>query len=147
MSEPSLPRHWRKLYENKYLGCWSLLNDKTGQYMTPEVTIESVLVEEVIGEGGRREECTMLRFVGKRTPMILSRRQGKNIERLYGPDPNLWRGKKVTLWAEERKVKGELCRVLAIKTRSVRSEELKRELAPIESFEEEPGPSGGGEGT
>ena len=135
MSEPALPRHWRKMYENKYLGAWSLLNDQTGQYTTPTVTIESVRIEEVIGEGGRVEHCTLLRFVGKRTPMILSRRQGRNIERLHGPDPNLWRGKKVTLWAEERKVKGEFCRVLAIKTRSVRAEEMKRELAePIEAF-------------
>jgi hypothetical protein len=137
MNEPTLPRHWRLLYENKYLGAWNLIDPKNAdRYIEATVTIESVRIEEVIGEGGRKEDCTILRFRGKRTPMILTKRQGKNLERLHGSDPNAWPGKSVTLWAEERKVKGEQCRVLAIRTRSVRSEEMRKKLEPIETFED-----------
>lgn len=78
---------------------------------------------------GRKSMCTLLRFRGKRTPMILSKRQGKALEKVAGENPNKWVGVTITLWAETRKVKGEMCRVLSIRSKSSRAEELKEQLA------------------
>lgn len=139
--QPSLPRHWRLMYDNKWLGAWNLVDPKTGAYLQPIVTIASVTDEEVTGEGGKKTMCRILRFVGKKTPMILTRRQGKSLASVHGEDPNLWKGKQITLWAEQRNVRGEDCRVLAIKGKSARGENLKRQLTrpePIETFDADP---------
>lgn len=130
-----LPRHWRKMFENKYLGAWNLFDDRTGKYRDATVTIESVQDEEIVGEGGRKSVCRVLRFVGKRTPMIMSRRNGKNIARVCGDDPNVWPGKTITLWAELRKLKDGPAYVLAVRPNSTRADALKEELAKVETAE------------
>ena len=49
--------HWKKAFNPDYLGSWSLEN---GQDLI--LTIDTVRVETVTGENGRKEECLIAHF-------------------------------------------------------------------------------------
>ena len=96
MSE--LTRHWRSLFDKKYLGAWNLYVN--GQYRTAKVTISDVREEEVTMQGGRKSMALLVYFVGKNTPMILTKTMGKAIEKMHGREPAGWKGKSITLYVE-----------------------------------------------
>ena len=100
MSEPApLTQHWRSLYDNKYLGAWNLFRD--GRYTTTTVTIESAAFEEVVMQGGRKNRTLVLRFKGKRTPMIVTKTMGKVLAAMCGPTPKSWEGRTIVLYVEQ----------------------------------------------
>ena len=94
-----LTSHWRSLYDNKYLGAWNLFRD--GRYTTTTVTIESATFEEVVMQGGRKNRTLLLRFKGKRTPLIVTKTMGKVLQSMFGPTPEGWQGKPITLYVEQ----------------------------------------------
>jgi hypothetical protein len=96
-----LTQHWRLNFDNKYLGAWNLWVAKDRRYTTTTVTIERAPIETVVMQGGRKQRERLLYFVGKRTPLILTRKMGKVIERMYGPVPQDWIGKAITLYVEQ----------------------------------------------
>lgn len=126
-----LMKHWRKMYENKYLGAWNLYNDQSGKYGEAGVTIARVQWEVITGEKGRKDQSLVLYFAGKKTPMILSKRNGKTLESMHGADPAGWVGKRITLYVRDEKVKGQAAKVLTVRGAS-RAEELREELAAPE---------------
>lgn len=93
-----LTDHWRKAFDNKFLGAWNLF--RNGQYVTATVTIERITRETVTMQGGRRNQATLVHFAGKKTPMILTKTMGKVIQGMYGPSPKEWIGKSITLYVE-----------------------------------------------
>jgi hypothetical protein len=93
-----LTDHWRKSFDNLYLGSWNLWVG--GKYVTAKVTIERVAREMVTMQGGRKSQETLLYFRGKRTPMILTKKMGRNLQSMYGPTPAQWLGKPITLYVE-----------------------------------------------
>ena len=58
--------HWKKLTNPNYLGAYSL-----GDKQELNVTIDYVVRENVIGAGGKSEECTVA-HMAKGKPMILN---------------------------------------------------------------------------
>ena len=112
MSE--LTRHWRSLFDNKYLGAWNLYVN--GQYRTAKVTISDVREEEVTMQGGRKSMALLVYFVGKNTPMILTKTMGKVLQSMHGPVPKGWEGKSITLYVERGfKTRDGLADVLRIR--------------------------------
>ncbi len=143
MTSP-LSVHWRSLYLNRFLGSWNLFVN--GRFVTARVEIERIVREQVTMEGGRKSEETLLYFRGKRTPMILTRKQGKVLAGMYGPTMQSWIGKPITLYVEQGfKTREGLADVLRIKNDKA-GDALKRQLAgdderpaePPETFAEEP---------
>lgn len=96
-----LTQHWRLNFDNKYLGAWNLWVASKKCYTTTTVTIDRSPIEQVTMQGGRKTSERLLYFVGKRTPMILTRKMGKALERMYGPVPADWIGKAITLYVEQ----------------------------------------------
>lgn len=101
--------HWKQLINPKYLGVYCLPN---GQDLT--VTIRSVGREIVIGDGGKKEECTVAQLMNSK-PMILNRTNCKTIERMYGPYLEDWSGKSITVYESAVKVAGEMVACLRIR--------------------------------
>jgi hypothetical protein len=95
----ALTTHWRTLYENKYLGAWNLWRD--GKYTSVTITIDRVMQATTVMEGGRKTLNLLAYFVGKRTPLIVTKKMGKVISAMYGPVPATWPGKSITLYVEQ----------------------------------------------
>jgi hypothetical protein len=94
--------HWKKLENPDYLGAYSLEEGKD-----LEVTIESVKREIVVGQGGKKEECTIAHLKGQK-PFILNRTNMKMIQKIYGtPYIEEWAGKKLTLCVAKIRAFGE----------------------------------------
>lgn len=135
-----LNSHWRSAYENKYLGAWNLWKD--GQYKTATVTIERITEEVIVGEKGRKSPATLLHFKGKRTPMILTRKQGKVLDSMFGPVKAGWVGKEITLWVEQRvRVQEGVADVLRIKNNKAAA--AMREAIEAPSYDGGPEDFGG----
>ena len=97
--------HFRELFsqakEEKYLAAW-MLKDKD-----VTVEIESIGVEEVTGDGGRKEMLPVLHFKGADKGMVLNRTNAKMIGKLHGKETEKWVGKKITLYPTETQLKNE----------------------------------------
>ena len=130
-----LPKHWRKINQGKYLGEWNLFNDATGRHVVVDVTIADVTHEEVIGEGGRKDKCLVLRFTrtfeGQNLPFIVTTKNGKMLASQFGSlDPSTWRGKSFKLGVELTKTRNGMAHVMRVQAASARTQELKAMLAP-----------------
>lgn len=97
--------HFRELFseakEEKYLCAYMLKGNDT------TVEIETVGVEEVVGDGGRKENLPVLHFKGAKKGMVLNKTNAKQIAKLHGKDTDGWVGKKITLFPTETQLKGE----------------------------------------
>lgn len=113
-----LLNHWRKMYENKYLGCWDLCGGD-GRYREVTAQIRDIRWEMITGEGGRKERKLVMYLQGSKgpipTPMILSKPNGKTLESMFGADPHKWIGKSITLYALDKRVQGGLAKVLTVR--------------------------------
>lgn len=152
-----LTAHWRRAYENKYLGAWDLWIPSRSRYAEVTARIESVSQDEVIGEGGRKSWPIQLHLAGKKgpiaTPMIVSKTSGKTLEIMFGPSPSGWVGKEITIYVrQDKRVRKGTGAVLVI--RSTRAtDDLKEELRRGPAIDEgeledreEPGQGPGQEG-
>lgn len=132
-----LTSHWRSLYENKYLGAWNLWNATAKRYTTASVTIESARFESVTMQGGRTSKSLLLRFKGKRTPLIVTKTMGKVLEKMCGKTPAEWIGTEITLYVEQGfKTKDGPADVLRI--RNTRAGDATKAALRGESAEPEP---------
>lgn len=106
--------HYRRLINPDYLGAYSL---DPGKDMI--ITIDSVKKENVTGQGGKVDECTVARFKESVKPMILNVTNCKMIASLYGtPYIEQWSGKKIQLYATEVKMAGEMVEALRIRPKA-----------------------------
>ena len=104
--------HWKKLHNPDYFGAYCLLPN---QEIT--VTIKSVGLEEVVGPGGKKEQCTVARFKEDQKPLILNVTNQKTIQKIYGtPYIEEWEGKLITLVHKIDKIQGESMEVVRVKT-------------------------------
>lgn len=103
--------HWKKCYEQKYLGSWDLWIPSKGRYAEIRARIVGVNDREVIGEGGRRSHPAQLELVSVRTgrpmpPYIVSNKSGTTLQLMFGPTPKDWIGDgshEVTFYVERQK--------------------------------------------
>lgn len=88
--------HWKKYFNYDYLGTYSLPD---GQDII--VTIKEIKKEMVIGQGGQKQECTVMYFSDADKPMVLNRTNSKVIAQIYKtPYVEQWIGKKIQLYAK-----------------------------------------------
>jgi len=125
-----LTGHWRRFYDNKYLGAWDLWDSKTNRYREVRAKILRVTDDEVVGEGGRKSTPLQLHLAGSKgpiaTPMILSRKNGTTLQTMLGRSPKGWEGKEITIYVRQNTQTGKgTGDVLTI--RSTRATESMRE--------------------
>lgn len=94
--------HWKKLTNPNYLGSYAF---NPGEEKI--VTIESVMKEPVMGEGGRTEDCIVAHLVNEK-PLVLNKTNCKAITKLLGtPYIEEWAGHKIVLAVQRVKAFGE----------------------------------------
>jgi len=95
--------HWKKFMNPDYFGSWSLPD---GEDLI--LTINEVKMEQVTGEGGRKEQLPVLYFRENVKPLVLNVTNSRQIQTLYGtPYVEDWHGKQVQLYQDITKLKGE----------------------------------------
>lgn len=104
--------HWKKMTNPDYIGVYAL---EEGKDLIG--TIKSVTREQVKGEGGKSEECTVVYFVEKNIkPLVCNATNAKTISKIYEtPYVEEWAGKKIQLFASTAKLKGETVEALRIR--------------------------------
>ena len=101
---------WKLLINPEYIGAYWLA---PGEDST--VIIDYVRRENVIGTGGKKEECTVAHLKGDIKPFILNVTNSKSIAKLYGPFIEDWAGKPITLFASTTKLAGDTVECLRIR--------------------------------
>jgi hypothetical protein len=127
-----LTQHWRREYENKYLGAWDLYDKTKERYVEVSARIDGVIQEEVIGEMGRKSYPLQLKLSGRKgpihAPMIVSKTSGKTLEVMFGEKPSEWIGQTITLYVrKDKKVRKGTGAVLVIRN-TKGSQDLREEL-------------------
>lgn len=88
--------HWKKLYNPNYFGCYCFEDGKD-----IVLTIKKMVQENVVGEGGRSELCTVMYFVENVKPLICNKTNCKMIEKLFKtPIIEKWSGRKIQLYVD-----------------------------------------------
>lgn len=95
MSSNTKLTHWKKFYNNTYLGTWSLPDGKD-----IILTMTKVVREDVVGQGGRKEQLPVLYFQEVDKGLVLNKTNGKTIEKLYTPYVENWNGKRIQIFAK-----------------------------------------------
>lgn len=102
--------HWKKLQNPDYFGAWAL----DGKDL--DVTIEKVVLEQVTGTDGKKEELPVAYLKGLK-PLILNTTNSKMIARVTGSSYiEDWAGKQITLYSAKVKAFGDT--VDAVRVRS-----------------------------
>lgn len=102
--------HWKLLINPDYIGAYWL---PPGEDVT--VTIDYVVREQVVGSGGKKEECTVAHLKGGVKPFILNITNSKTIAKLYGNYIEDWAGKQITLYASTAKLAGDVVECLRVR--------------------------------
>jgi len=103
--------HWKKFCNPDYLGAYSL---SPRQELI--LTIKSVGREMIIGDKGKKQECTVIHFEEAQKPMILNRLNSKTISIIYlTPYIEDWPGKKIQIFATMVDAFGEQVEALRIR--------------------------------
>ena len=71
------------------------------------LTMNKVVTEPVVGQGGKVEEKLILYFKETKKGLILNKTNAKRIAKLYGGETDSWADKVVELYTEEVKAFGE----------------------------------------
>jgi len=89
--------HWKKLFNNRFLGSWDLEGRESAT-----VVIDRVETERVQNTQGQSEEVPVVYFAGSKTGkgMILNRTNARAIAIQHGNDTSKWPGKKIVLAVE-----------------------------------------------
>ena len=125
--------HWKKLTNPDYLGAYSF-NEGEEKILT----ISRVKQEIVIGPDGKKEECTVARFVENEKPMILNTTNCKTITKIHKtPFIEEWSGKRIQIYVAQVKAFGEVVDALRIRdkvpadtSKSFVCEECGNEIKP-----------------
>jgi ribosomal protein L21 len=89
--------HFRKMFDEKYIGSWDL--DETPEVV---VTIKDVRREELKANAGAEvAHKPVLYFEKTEKGMVCNKTNAKTIADAYGPDVKQWRGKKITIYKEK----------------------------------------------
>lgn len=88
--------HWKKLTNPDYLGAYALA---PGEELI--LTIKSVANEVVTGTDGKKETCSVMRFVEDVKPMVLNSTNAKMIAKLFKtPYIEQWAGRRIQIYVE-----------------------------------------------
>lgn len=101
--------HWNTIVDTKYLSGEEIFGTK------PILTILDFKKEEVVGDGGRKENCGILYWQENVKPMIVNLTNVKQISKLLGsPFREDWQGKQIQLTTEKIKAFGQLWNAIRV---------------------------------
>lgn len=86
--------HWRKLFNEKYIGSWDLESGPV------TITIAGVGHEDVVDHKGEKETVPVLSIEKTDKKLVLNKTNARTIATLHGDDTDEWVGKKVRLKVE-----------------------------------------------
>lgn len=86
--------HFRKLYDERFLGSWDLEGRDSAV-----VEIKEVKLEELRSQDGTTAKKPVLFFTRGKKGMVLNKTNAKEIAALFGNDTDGWVGKKIELFA------------------------------------------------
>lgn len=105
--------HWRKLTNPNYIGAYELMQGDKAIDLVVKIT--SIKREEVKGEDGKKDQCTVAQLEGHK-PFIINATNAKTITKIYGtPYIEDWVGKRITLYVAKVRVAGETVDALRIR--------------------------------
>ncbi len=105
--------HYEALFDSTYLR-WFDLNGKD-----VTVTIESVKQEELTLRGGKKKKAPVVRFVGKKKPLVLNRTNADKMAELAGTNQvSKWAGVAVTLYQTTTNLGGQTTECIRVKKAS-----------------------------
>ena len=109
---------WKRLTNPDYLGAYSL-DDGNGRYNDITATIQRVVVENVTGPDGKKEDCAIARFSERDIkPMILNATNMKTLEKLFKSKYiEDWSDKKIQIGVEKVKAFGDVVDALRIRNK------------------------------
>ena len=103
--------HWRVWANPNYIGAYCMPTDGSNIILT----IKNVVREIVVGEAGKKEECTVAYFQEDSKPMILNRTNCKAITTVYNtPYIEEWAGKQIEITVARVKVAGDMVDALRV---------------------------------
>lgn len=116
------------------------------------MTIDRVVMEEIEGQGGKKEDKPVLYFAESKKGMVLNKTNAKRIGKLFGAETDDWKGKAIELYAESVKAFGETHNAVRVReakiqaiTDRVKAEKLtpnerkaRRADNPLRLIEDEP---------
>lgn len=113
--------HWKKLANPNYIGSYDF---QPGEERVVEIV--EVKRELVVGNEGKKEECTIVHLKNQK-PMILNATNGKMITKILGT-PNIyeWPGKKIILIVQTIRVAGEPVEAIRVKNQAPTKPKLQK---------------------
>lgn len=110
--------HWKKLQNPDYFGAWSL----DGKDL--DVTIEKVVLEQVTGTDGKKEELPVAYLKGQK-PLILNTTNSKMIAKVVGSSYiEDWAGKRITLYSTKVKAFGDTVDAVRVRSSAPKAVEI-----------------------
>lgn len=85
-----------KSYDVMYPGRFLRSADLDGKVIT--VTIADINAEELEADKNKKKREYIITFVGKKKAFVLNKTNGFLLFKLFGKNPNEWRGKRVTIY-------------------------------------------------
>src|SRR6185369_3795312 len=94
--------HWKRYFDNDYIGSWDL------GACDHAVVIEKVVQVELHVPGtSAKERKPLVHFVGKKKPMVLNTTNAKAIAAMYGTNTDEWIVKSIAIYATKTSFAGE----------------------------------------
>lgn len=105
--------HWRKCFNNDYIGSWDI----------PEggvvITIDDVKVGELEGQKGEKSKAPLVHFSTEKgrspKPFVCNRTNAKTISMMYGNRTEDWHGKEIELYATTCEAFGDTVECIRVK--------------------------------
>ena len=94
--------HWRKLYDDRFVGSWDFDGKETFT-----ATIKELKLEEMRDHDGETIRKPVLYFDKAKKGMVLNKTNARTIADLYGSNTDTWTGKKIVLFATMCKAFGK----------------------------------------
>jgi len=122
--------HWKTLFDSRFLGSWDLDEIKNKEIA---VTIEDVIKEDVFNvQENDKHSVPVLKFRGAKKGMALNKTNAQRLEKLYGPDIENWKGKKIILCVERIKAFGDLTDAVRVKDTKLAAATAQPKMKPKE---------------
>jgi len=102
--------HWRKMFDERFIGSWDFEGKPEGV-----VTIKSVQIEELQTQDGTSAKKPVLYFTKGKKGMVLNKTNARVIAELYGNDTDKWVGKSVALFATTCQAFGKTVECVRVK--------------------------------
>jgi len=116
--------HWRRFHNPDYIGAYAF---QPGERKI--LTIQKAGLEAVTGQGGKKEDCLVVRFKEDEKPLIVNVTNSKAIEKVSGSGYiEDWAGTAIELYTTEVQAFGES--VEAVRVKPTPPKITKPELTP-----------------